>query len=80
MKVEQSKPRSEIGRITSMGGGITSPYAKPPLAPVFVVSYGDGARFTLDEDEARELHAVLTQWIDEMPNRKQRIEAMTDAG
>jgi hypothetical protein len=73
MKIELAKPRFEVRNITSLGGGVTSPYAKPPMAPVFVVHFGEG-RFTLDEAEALELHAQLSVWVDGLPDLKRRIE------
>lgn len=73
MKLEKPKPRLGVHKITSLGGGVTSPYAKPPMAPVFVVSFGDGGRLTLDETEAVELHAQLSTWVDGLEGLKRRI-------
>lgn len=79
MKIELPKPRLEVRSVTSCGGGITSPYANPPFAPVFVVSFGEGGRFTLDEAEAVELHAQLSAWVDGLPDLKQRIAVKNPA-
>lgn len=80
MKIELPKPRLEVRAITSSGGGVTSPYAKPPLAPVFVIHFGDGGRFTLDEHEAVELHAQLSAWVECLPASRQRLAAMVKDG
>lgn len=49
------------------------PTRNPPLAPVFVINFGDGGRFTLDETEAVELHAQMTAWFDGLSDLKRRI-------
>lgn len=58
-----------------MGGGVTSPYADPPLAPCFVVSHGDGGRVTFDESEAIALHERLSKWVAELPDLRRRLAA-----
>lgn len=80
MKLEMPKPRTEVTRVTSSGGGVTSPYANPPLAPVFVVHFGHtghSGSLTLDESEAVELHAQLSAWVDALPERKRQIAQVT---
>jgi hypothetical protein len=73
MKIDLPRPAIRVERITHKGGGVTSPYARPPMAPVFVIGMRDGGTITLSEEEALELHVALSEWVDGLPGRKDRI-------
>jgi hypothetical protein len=76
VKIDLPKPTVRIERVTHSGGGITSPYAKPALAPVFVIGMREGGTITLSEEEALELHAALTTWVDDLPRTRKSLEDM----
>jgi len=67
MKVDLPKPSVRVERVTHAGGGITSPYATPPLAPVFVIGMRDGGTITLSEEEALEVYSALVTWVEKLP-------------
>lgn len=69
MKIELPA-RPILEPATYYSPGVTSPYADPPLAPVFIIGMRDGARITLDEDEARKLLEDLQRWADGLDQRK----------